>query len=33
MNISCENFLNINDLMLEHDIKLNNKHNFKLTFR
>ena len=26
-------FLNINDLMLRHDIKLNNKHNFKLIFQ
>ena len=26
-------FLNVNDLMLRHDIKLNNKHDFKLIFR
>ena len=26
-------FLNVNDLMLRHDIKLNNKHNLKLIFR
>ena len=26
-------FLNVNDLMLRHDIKLNNKYNFKLIFR
>ena len=26
-------FLNVNDLMLRHDIKFNNKHNFKLIFR
>ena len=25
-------FLNVNDLMLRHDIKFNNKHNFKLIF-
>ena len=26
-------FLNVNDLMLRHDIKFNNKHDFKLIFR
>ena len=26
-------FLNADDLMLKHDIKLNNKHNFKFIFR
>ena len=26
-------FLNTDDLMLKHDIKLDNKHNFKFTFR
>ena len=26
-------FLSVNDLMLRHDIKLNNKHDFKLIFR
>ena len=26
-------FLNVNDLMLRHNIKLNNKHNLKLIFR
>ena len=26
-------FLNVNDLMLRHDIKLNNKHDLKLIFR
>ena len=26
-------FLNVNDLMLRHDIKLNNKHDLKLVFR
>ena len=26
-------FLSVSDLMLRHDIKLNNKHDFKLTFR
>ena len=26
-------FLNVNDLMLKHNIKLDNKHDFKLTFR
>ena len=25
--------LNVNDLMLRHDIKLDNKHDFKLIFR
>ena len=26
-------FLNADDLMLKHDIKLDNKHNFKFVFR
>ena len=26
-------FLNVNDLMLRHDIKFNNKHDLKLIFR
>ena len=26
-------FLNVNDLMLRHDIKLDNKHDLKLIFR
>ena len=26
-------FLNVDDLMLKHDIKFDNKHNFKFVFR